>query len=102
MAPGSGGPVDLVAPERNGLLYDPDSVRELRVAVGRLAHNRRARERMAAAARPSVAHRTWEAVGAELVEHYRSVIAPSRELARQADPRGLRHGPLSGTAPGSA
>ncbi|MFI6574992.1 glycosyltransferase family 4 protein [Nocardiopsis sp. NPDC050513] len=102
VAPNSGGPVDLVLPEHNGLLYDPDSVRELRVAVGRLAHNGQARERMAAAARPSVAHRTWEAVGAQLVEHYRSVIAPSQELARQAHSGGLRHGPLSRTTPGSA
>ncbi|MCY9782586.1 glycosyltransferase family 1 protein [Nocardiopsis sp. EMB25] len=101
VAPNSGGPVDLVVPERNGLLYSPDSVRELRVAVGRLAHNRQVRERMAAAARPSVAQRTWEAIGAQLTDHYRSVIAPSRELARSGGrhPSGgvgsLPHGSLS-------
>ncbi|WP_017589386.1 glycosyltransferase family 4 protein [Nocardiopsis ganjiahuensis] len=81
VAPAAGGPIDLVTEGRNGLLYAPDSVRELRVAVGRLAHNRQVRARMAAGARPSVAHRTWASVNAELVEHYRAVIAPSHELA---------------------
>ncbi|MFD6949441.1 MULTISPECIES: glycosyltransferase family 1 protein [unclassified Nocardiopsis] len=81
VAPASGGPLDLVVPEHNGLLYAPDSVRELRVAVGRLAHNRGVRRRMAEGARPSVEHRTWEAVGEQLIDHYRAVIAPSRELA---------------------
>ncbi len=81
VAPAAGGPMDLVSEGTNGLLYAPDSVRELRVAVGRLVHNSGVRARMAAGARPSVAHRTWEAVNAELVEHYRAVITPSRELA---------------------
>ena len=97
VAPAAGGPVDLVAPERNGLLYAPDSVRELRVAVGRLAHNREVRARMAAGARPSVAHRSWASVNAELVEHYRAVIAPSRELASNArSGAGTRAGANSG------
>ncbi|WP_017569899.1 glycosyltransferase family 4 protein [Nocardiopsis halotolerans] len=74
VAPASGGPLDLVLPERNGLLYAPDSARELRVAVGRLVHNRRG-------ARPSVEHRTWDAVGEQLLGHYRAVIASSAELA---------------------
>ncbi|MFE1079608.1 glycosyltransferase family 4 protein [Nocardiopsis alba] len=86
VAPATGGPLDLVTDGLNGLLYAPDSVRELRVAVGRLAHNRAVRASMAAAARPSVAHRTWEAINEELIEHYRSVIAPSRELAGEPLP----------------
>ncbi|MGW8527776.1 MULTISPECIES: glycosyltransferase family 4 protein [Nocardiopsidaceae] len=81
VAPAAGGPLDLVVPEHNGLLFAPDSVRELRVAVGRLAHNRAVRERMAGRARASVEHRSWEAVGDQLIGHYRAVIAPSRELA---------------------
>jgi phosphatidylinositol alpha 1,6-mannosyltransferase len=94
VAPASGGPLDLVVPERNGLLYDPDSVRELRVAVGRLAHNRQVRERMARGARPSVEHRTWEAVGEQLLDHYRAVIASSAELAaREAGLGGAPSGP---------
>ena len=85
VAPAAGGPTDLVADGRNGLLYAPDSVRELRVAVGRLAHNRGVRARMAAAARPSVEHRTWRSVNDELVEHYRAVITPSHELAARRE-----------------
>ncbi len=94
VAPASGGPLDLVVPEHNGLLYAPDSVRELRVAVGRLAHNRQVRERMARGARPSVEHRTWEAVGEQLLDHYRAVIASSAELAaREAGMEGAPSGP---------
>ncbi len=94
VAPASGGPLDLVVPEHNGLLYAPDSVRELRVAVGRLAHNLQVRERMAGCARPSVEHRTWEAVGERLLDHYRAVIASSAELAaREAGVEGAQSGP---------
>ena len=90
VAPASGGPLDLVVPEHNGLLYAPESVRELRVAVGRLAHNGRVRRRMAERARPSVEHRTWEAVGEQLLEHYRAVITPSRDLAAHDTDRAAR------------
>lgn len=84
VVPATGGPLDLVTDEHNGLLYAPDSVRELRVAVGRVAHNHAVRARLAANARPSVEHRTWEAVVEQLIEHYRAVIVPSRELAARA------------------
>ncbi|MDE3719971.1 glycosyltransferase family 1 protein [Nocardiopsis sp. N85] len=90
VAPAAGGPLDLVEHEGNGLLYAPDSVRELRVAVGRLAHNRSVRETLAARARASVEHRTWEAVGEELIGHYRSVLASSRELAEKNSAAGVR------------
>lgn len=90
VAPASGGPLDLVVPEHNGLLYAPESVRELRVAVGRLAHNGRVRRRMAERARPSVEHRTWEAMGEQLLEHYRTVITPSRDLAAHGTDRAAR------------
>ncbi|SHI80152.1 phosphatidylinositol alpha 1,6-mannosyltransferase [Nocardiopsis flavescens] len=85
-APAAGGPLDLVEDGVNGLLYAPDSVRELRVAVGRLAHNRTLRAELAGRARSSVEHRTWDAVGDELLAHYRSVLASSRELAAGGRP----------------
>ncbi|MBR8740698.1 glycosyltransferase family 1 protein [Nocardiopsis sp. MG754419] len=87
VAPAAGGPLDLVTDEHNGLLYEPASVRAFKVAVGRLAHNGQVRRRMAEAARPSVAHRTWTRVNRELVAHYRSVITPSRELAARSAQR---------------
>lgn len=37
VAPAAGGPLDLVEPERTGLLYDPDSATGFRAAVTRLA-----------------------------------------------------------------
>ncbi|PRX95453.1 glycosyltransferase family 4 protein [Allonocardiopsis opalescens] len=73
VAPAAGGPLDLVDPERTGLLYEPDSVTQLRCAVGRLVHSPQLRARLAAATRDSVEHRTWHRVNAELVEHYRQV-----------------------------
>ncbi|NYE46172.1 phosphatidylinositol alpha 1,6-mannosyltransferase [Spinactinospora alkalitolerans] len=77
VAPASGGPLDLVIPEHNGLLYAPDSVRELRLATGRLIHSPDLRGRLAAAARATVCARTWDAINDELIGHYRAVIAPS-------------------------
>ncbi|MEY9210709.1 glycosyltransferase family 1 protein [Thermobifida halotolerans] len=80
VAPAAGGPLDLVGDGENGLLYAPDSVRELRVAAGRLVHNPELRSRLAAAARPSVRGRSWETVNELLVAHYREVTAPSASL----------------------
>ncbi|TDQ48828.1 glycosyltransferase family 4 protein [Actinorugispora endophytica] len=84
VAPASGGPLDLVRDGRNGLLYAPDSVRELRLAAGRLVHNPELRARLAAAARPSVRERTWASVNDRLVEHYREVTASSDSLVRRS------------------
>ncbi|MBB5997277.1 glycosyltransferase family 4 protein [Streptomonospora salina] len=87
-APAAGGPLDLVDPETNGLLYAADSVRELRVALGRMIRNPDLRDRLAAAARPSVEARTWESVGDELLGHYRSVIGPAAASAPRVALRG--------------
>ncbi|MBB6120516.1 glycosyltransferase family 4 protein [Nocardiopsis algeriensis] len=81
VAPAAGGPLDLVVPGHNGFLYAPGSVRELRVGVGRLVHNRRVREALAVNTRASVEHRTWESVNGQLLDHYRAVVTPSRDLA---------------------
>lgn len=75
-APAAGGPLDLVRPEANGLLYEPEDVREFRMAVGRLARDHDLRERLAEGARDSVRARTWEAVNDQLIDHYRTAIAP--------------------------
>ncbi|MFD0776892.1 glycosyltransferase, partial [Streptomonospora algeriensis] len=87
-APAAGGPLDLVEPEANGVLYGPESVRELRVALGRLIRNPALRDRLAAAARPSVEARTWESVGDQLLGHYRSVIGPRAVSAPRIALRG--------------
>jgi len=74
VAPAAGGPLDLVTPGRTGLLYDPDSVYELRAAVMRLSVNRELREQYGLNARAEVERRTWDAVGEELMGHLGAVI----------------------------
>jgi phosphatidylinositol alpha 1,6-mannosyltransferase len=89
LAPDRGGPLDLVRAEDNGLLFDAQSVRDLRAAAGRLIHNAQLRERLAASARPSVLHRTWSAINAELVDHYRAAITPASTPAPAVPTQGI-------------
>jgi phosphatidylinositol alpha 1,6-mannosyltransferase len=77
VAPASGGPLDLVTPGRTGELVPPGDARAIADAVAALAGDRERRRRYAAAARDSVAARTWAAVGDELIDHYRAVVAPT-------------------------
>ncbi|MEU6409965.1 glycosyltransferase family 1 protein [Microbispora sp. NPDC046933] len=74
VAAAAGGPLDLVQPGRNGLLYPPDAPALMREAVARLAADEAARGRMGEEARRSVLGRTWAAVCGGLVEHYRAVL----------------------------
>jgi phosphatidylinositol alpha 1,6-mannosyltransferase len=73
VASAAGGPVDLVTPERTGLLFTPDSGEELRGCVVRLAADPELRAVWGAAGRAAVEHRSWTAVGDELLRHYREV-----------------------------
>jgi phosphatidylinositol alpha 1,6-mannosyltransferase len=74
-APAAGGPLDLVTPGRNGLLYDPESDAALRRAVITLAADEEQRVWMGRAGRLGVERRTWRTLGDELIGHYRAVIA---------------------------
>ncbi len=74
VATGAGGPLDLVQHDRTGYLYRPGDLDDLRARVQTLVDEPARRAAFAAAARPSVAHRTWGALGDELLQHYRSVI----------------------------
>jgi phosphatidylinositol alpha 1,6-mannosyltransferase len=74
VAPACGGPLDLVAPGLNGLLYGPDDDAGLRSAVGSLAENPEQRAWMGTAARAGVERRTWELLGDELIGHYDCVL----------------------------
>jgi phosphatidylinositol alpha 1,6-mannosyltransferase len=78
VAPAAGGPLDLVTPNRTGLLYDPDSVFELRAAVMRLSANRELRSLYGLNARAEVEARTWNTVGDELMAHLNAVISGRR------------------------
>ena len=80
VAPAGGGPLDLVAPGLNGLLYPAEDDSALRAAVAALAGDPDQRRWMGTAARVGVERRTWQLLGDELIGHYRSVIA-QRSLA---------------------
>ena len=73
IAPDTGGPVDLVSHGSTGYLIDTADSSSLLQAVNlmRSAENRGA---MSTAARPSVIHRSWEAINAELIGHYSDLI----------------------------
>lgn len=73
VAPAAGGPLDLVTPERTGLLFQPDSTEQLRAYVARLVDDPGLRAAWGAEGRASVEHRSWTAVGDELLRHYREV-----------------------------
>ena len=75
VAPARGGPLDLVAPGLNGMLYGPEDDAGLRAAVAALSADAEQRRWMGTAARAGVERRTWELLGDELVGHYRFVLA---------------------------
>jgi phosphatidylinositol alpha 1,6-mannosyltransferase len=74
VAPAAGGPLDLVQPGVNGFLFAPGSSAGLADRVRALQAAPDVRRRMGRQARRSVEGRTWDAVGQELVQHYRDVI----------------------------
>ncbi|WP_338682884.1 glycosyltransferase family 1 protein [Streptomyces acidiscabies] len=81
VAPAAGGPLDLVADGRTGLLFpagDRDAVRD---AVAALAADPARRASYGAAARAMVEGRTWAAVGDQLIGHYADVLAARRRQA---------------------
>jgi phosphatidylinositol alpha 1,6-mannosyltransferase len=76
IAPDAGGPRDLVAPYRTGLLLPVDEFEaKLVESVGHLIAER---HRYSVAARRSVLGRTWPAICDELLGHYEDVIGLRR------------------------
>jgi phosphatidylinositol alpha 1,6-mannosyltransferase len=73
VAPASGGPLDLVRPGYNGLLYPPDDPAAMRAAVATLAADAALRTRMGGHARLSVHGRGWTGICDELLGHYDAV-----------------------------
>ena len=78
VAPRSGGPLDLVADGVTGFFYEPGSRDDLASHVALLHNDPQLRLRMGREARKSVAHKSWGAVNAALVDHYRDVIRARR------------------------
>ncbi|MGA5288817.1 glycosyltransferase family 4 protein [Streptomyces pseudogriseolus] len=78
VAPAAGGPRDLVAHGRTGLLVPPGDADAVRDAVGTLAAQPALRAAYGAAGRATVEGRTWAAVGDQLIGHYADVLAGRR------------------------
>lgn len=81
VAPDAGGPRDLVAPCRTGLLLPVDGF-EARLP-GAVAHLLAERQRYSLAARRSVLGRSWSVICDELIGHYEAVLS-GPERARTA------------------
>ncbi|MDJ0344182.1 glycosyltransferase family 1 protein [Streptomyces sp. H10-C2] len=81
IAPAAGGPLDLVAHGRTGLLVPPGDADALRDAVQLLQRAPALRAQYGAAGRADVALRTWEAVGDQLLDHYTQVLTADAAVA---------------------
>lgn len=78
IAPNAGGPRDLVAPYRTGLLL---TVAEFEARLGQsVDHLLDERARYSLAARRSVLGRTWPAICDELLGHYEAVQRDARRI----------------------
>lgn len=77
VGPDRGGPRDLVQPGVNGFLLDPRTyAHEISATVDAVLADR---QRLAANARATVAGRTWQAVCAQLFDHYAAAGARERQ-----------------------
>ncbi|WP_168704551.1 glycosyltransferase family 4 protein [Gordonia paraffinivorans] len=77
VAPDAGGPRDLVAPLRTGYLLGVEDFEEKLPGIVGYLRDDAVRAAFGRAALQAVRARTWAAVCAELVGHYRSVAPPS-------------------------
>ena len=75
IAPSAGGLLDLVDHGRTGLSFAPGSQQGLANCVRELAGDAELRRYMRGQARRAVEGRSWDVIGAELIEHYREVVA---------------------------
>jgi phosphatidylinositol alpha 1,6-mannosyltransferase len=75
VAPAAGGPLDLVAHGRTGLLCPAAEPGQIARAAAALVELPELRAQMSQCARESVAGRTWSAIGDELVGVYRGLLA---------------------------
>ena len=74
IAPATGGPVDLVIPGLNGLLYQPGSLQSLRVNVLKLVSEATKLAALGRNGQQMVQGRTWSALSDELIGHYQNAI----------------------------
>jgi glycosyltransferase involved in cell wall biosynthesis len=83
VAVAAGGPAELIADGRTGLLCPPDAD-ALGAALAGLAGSRAGRERLARSGRAAVAERTWEAALERLAAGWRRALAAPALSGRRA------------------
>lgn len=86
VAPGVGGPLDIVAHGRSGFLVEPGRAGALRSAAERLVRDRAMRARMGEAGRRAVLDRSWETVGDALLGFYRQAGTAASPLSGRLSP----------------
>jgi phosphatidylinositol alpha 1,6-mannosyltransferase len=84
VAPNAGGPVDLVAHGQTGYLVRRFEADGFTAAVRELAASPSLREQFGAAGRVAIEGRSWQAVGDELIGHYKVVASGVRYEQPQA------------------
>lgn len=89
VVPNSGGVVDFVMNEKNGLFFDSENLENLVEQVGRLISHVELRQMIAAQARSYSEGRNWSAILSQLVNDYESTIRLARRsnqtrMVRQA------------------
>ncbi|MFF2273118.1 GDSL-type esterase/lipase family protein [Agromyces sp. NPDC058136] len=100
VATGRGGPLDLVEQSRNGWLYRPGDLAEMRSRVQDLAGDAAKRRAFGEHARASVLGRGWDRLGDELIGHYEDAAGAAattvdRPTGRAAGPVGERRGAVT-------
>lgn len=80
VGPAAGGPLDLIHHGETGWLYPAETPGMLRAAVGTFLEDPARRRAMGEAPRASVAERSWEAIGDELIDHYERALGRPRQL----------------------
>jgi phosphatidylinositol alpha 1,6-mannosyltransferase len=81
IAPAAGGPLDLVAHGRTGLLVAPHSADAVRTAAAALAGDPALRAAYGRAGLAAVEGRTWAVVGDLLLDHYADVLGARTAVA---------------------
>lgn len=79
IAPAIGGPLDLIQPDVNGLLYPPGDTATMRAHVEALVNDAARRDRLAAGALAFVEHRTWSYICDQLLGHYADACSTVRQ-----------------------
>jgi phosphatidylinositol alpha 1,6-mannosyltransferase len=84
VGPAAGGPLDLIHPGENGLLFEPGRPGSLRDAVKTLLDHPAARARMAASGLERVQSRSWPSVVDDLIDHHYAEVLREAAAARRA------------------